>query len=149
MQANTPISPDPYLGPYLIGTVVTAIFFGMLCLQCCLFFRRTAELQEGWIKRALIASIWFLNAFNLFSLIWLCYAAMVTNFGDLRQLLYDAVNWKITVTLICTAWSNGIVQGWLVWRIWICSGKNRSIITLLGFGVVTTCCLITALAGKR
>ncbi|EKM50956.1 uncharacterized protein PHACADRAFT_262862 [Phanerochaete carnosa HHB-10118-sp] len=169
MQATPSISPDPYLGPYLIGTVVTAIFFGILCLQCYLFFRQSGELQEGCMKRALIASIWLLNAFNLFSLIWLCYSSMVTNFGDLQQFLYGAINWfvshepyplrilaqhgalyhrSIAAALLCTAWSKVIAQGWLSWHIWMCSGRNRSVCAVLGFGVVTTCCLSTALAGK-
>ncbi|GJE90590.1 hypothetical protein PsYK624_067340 [Phanerochaete sordida] len=55
---------DPLLGPFLIGTVVSAIFFGILSLQVHVYIRRTDKTRalrwDGW----LIPLIWCI--FNSF-----------------------------------------------------------------------------------
>ncbi|EKM50955.1 uncharacterized protein PHACADRAFT_212862 [Phanerochaete carnosa HHB-10118-sp] len=76
-NSNLRPSPGLYLGPFLIGTVVSAIFFGMLCLQCYVFFKQSGGLRKHPLARSLIAAIWLLSSFSLFSSIWTCYLAMI------------------------------------------------------------------------
>ncbi|GJE90535.1 hypothetical protein PsYK624_066760 [Phanerochaete sordida] len=142
------ISPHPYLGPFLIGTVACAILFGILSVQGHRYVRVSNELHKSRINRILVIIIWLLNALNLFAATWSCYVFMISHFGDLTGGILGRLPWSPIAMFACTALSNSLVQGWFVWRIWVFSKRNLLLTAALAFGVVTTCCLFLAIAGK-
>ncbi|EKM50911.1 uncharacterized protein PHACADRAFT_262800 [Phanerochaete carnosa HHB-10118-sp] len=147
MPASLSLLPGPSLGPFLIGTVVSAIFFGVLCLQCYIFLKQSGEKRRIPLGRSLISLIWFLNALNLFSSIWTCYLLMVTNFGNVEGLI-GAIPWSVTSFIMCTALSDCVVQGYFVWHIWTRSGNRQILTATLGSCVIITCCFLIALGSK-
>ncbi|GJE89381.1 hypothetical protein PsYK624_054810 [Phanerochaete sordida] len=147
-ELQGPRSPDPYLGPFLLGTVVTAISFGILCLQCFNFLQQSRRMRRSDRARVLIVLIWLLSALNVFSATWSCYLFMVTFFGNLASGVLGPIPWSVPTIIICSALSNSVVQGWFAWSIWSNFGKSRSLAVVLFLGVLTTCGFILAQGAK-
>ncbi|EKM52036.1 uncharacterized protein PHACADRAFT_212635 [Phanerochaete carnosa HHB-10118-sp] len=147
MSASPSLLIGPCLGPFLIGTMASAIFFGILCLQCYIFLKKSGELRRSPLARLLVSLIWILNAVNLFSSTWTCYLLLVTNFGNIDRLL-GPIPWGYISTIALTALSDCIVQGCFVWRIWTYSGNHRILTATLSFCVIVACGSLLALAGR-
>ncbi|GJE90592.1 hypothetical protein PsYK624_067360 [Phanerochaete sordida] len=143
------LSIDPFLGPFLIGTVVTSILFGILCLQVHIYTRRANKTRafrsSGWIVPLICL---FVNALNLFAETWSCYHFLVTCFGNLGRGIFGVAPWSFIANIVLTGLSNSIVQSWFLWRIWFRSGKHVVLVGLLGFGIIVTFGLMLALGSK-
>ncbi|GJE89384.1 hypothetical protein PsYK624_054840 [Phanerochaete sordida] len=119
-------APAPYVAPFLIGTVVSAIFFGVLSLQAFVFVQTPSPgLAPGRARaRLVVVLIWLLNALNLFSAAWSSYLFMVTYFGNLERLFTAAIPWSVVSIIVCGALSNCLVQSWFAWSIWTHYGRH-------------------------
>ncbi|GJE89403.1 hypothetical protein PsYK624_055030 [Phanerochaete sordida] len=143
-------APAPYVAPFLIGTVVFAIFFGVLSLQVFVFVQTPSPgLVPGPARpRGVVVLIWLLNALNLFSAAWSSYLFMVTYFGNLERLFTAAIPWSVVSIIVCGALSNCFVQSWFAWSIWTHYGRHPAVGALLAGGILLTLSFILALAGK-
>ncbi|GJE90594.1 hypothetical protein PsYK624_067380 [Phanerochaete sordida] len=142
------VSIDPLLGPFLIGTVVSAIFFGILCLQVHVYIRRSDRTHARRSSVWLIPLICLLlNALNLFASIWSCYYFMVTRFANVLGGVLGAAPWSFIANLMLTGISNSIVQSWFLWRIWLRS-RRIGLVGTLGFGILVTCGIVIALGSR-
>ncbi|GJE89390.1 hypothetical protein PsYK624_054900 [Phanerochaete sordida] len=143
-------APAPYVAPFLIGTVVSAIFFGVLSLQAFVFVQAQGPgLAPGRARpRVVVVLIWLLNALNLFSAAWSSYLFMVTYFGNLERLFTAAIPWSVVSIIVSGALSNCLVQSWFAWSVWTHYGRHPAVGALLAGGILLTLSFILALASK-
>ncbi|KIP05557.1 hypothetical protein PHLGIDRAFT_128816 [Phlebiopsis gigantea 11061_1 CR5-6] len=126
---------DSTLGVDVIGGYVTAILYGIFCLQCHIFFHGFG--REGQLLKSSVVLLWILNTFHLILIVHFNYWYMVTNFGNIF-VLQQHHPWSTPLFFLITPTTNLLVKSWFVHRVWILSGKNLLLTACLACGVIVS-----------
>ncbi|KAJ7166241.1 hypothetical protein C8R46DRAFT_94176 [Mycena filopes] len=131
------------LGPWLIGLVISAVVFGVTCLQVYLYYTKFCHRDTVFLK----TFVGVLTAIDLFNLVLIAasyYVTSINNFGDFEAI--SRVPWSLRAQIIVGHSLSTLVQMFYAFRIWTLSAKSiyvpLCIITLslgqLGFATGTT-----------
>ncbi|GJE88494.1 hypothetical protein PsYK624_045770 [Phanerochaete sordida] len=136
-----PVQPlpkfDDTFGAALVGGFLASILFGVLCVQCYLFFQRSHG--ETIHVKISIAFLLIFNIMHTICIIHSLYWFVVTNFMNALVLL-EAVPWSLPTTVLFTGLIDVTVQGWFTYRVWRLSDHNKlltlvlAVLTLVVFG---------------
>lgn len=108
------------LGPLLIGGLVSAMLYGISCLQTYNYFWRGAG--DGKYLKTFVAALWCIDTFEVFLNGHVMYWYFVTNFVNPLALLVPV--WSIVLHVSVTAISNFLVRIMFTWRVWRMSNGN-------------------------
>ncbi|KAF8310859.1 hypothetical protein DL93DRAFT_1564820 [Clavulina sp. PMI_390] len=94
------------LGAWLVCEIVSSILFGILTIQCALYFNRFRN--DNWGFKALVSVSWFLELLNQTFTLWWTYQVQVRNFGHLAaELKYG---WTLGATCSVMSFNAALVQ---------------------------------------
>ncbi|KAJ7576890.1 hypothetical protein C8J56DRAFT_1171185 [Mycena floridula] len=109
------------MGPCLIGTFLSCVFYGLTALQAIryfYFFRGTDNV--GLL--VLVAIIWFLNTFGVLANCFGMYFYLVLHAEDPLAIL--TINWSLSGSIISTVLVACLVQCSYAYRVWLLSYRN-------------------------
>ncbi|OCH85835.1 hypothetical protein OBBRIDRAFT_890908 [Obba rivulosa] len=113
------------LGPYLLGTILSSIIYGITCIQVYIYYRYNQ--RDSKALKITIGVLWVLDTLHqLFSIIAV-YDLAVTNFGNEAALGFPP--WSNMASIPPFALVEIIVKMIYVVRIWRSSGKNWYLVT--------------------
>lgn len=112
---------DNSLGAALIGTMISAIIYGITCLQIHLYYTKYSE-NDGRATKFLVGLLWVLDTLHMVLLTIMIYHYTVTNWGDLAVL--SRTTWSLEIGIIVVTLVASIVQCFFARRIWYLSEKN-------------------------
>lgn len=120
MPALIPV--DDTVGAAFIGTVLSAILFGVTCLQVYIYFTDHGKEDRTSLK-SLVAALWVIDAVHLALVTHLLYYYTIWNFGDYVALVKVVCSLEVQVGVadLLTI----IVQLFFAWRIYILSNNTN------------------------
>ncbi|EKM52816.1 uncharacterized protein PHACADRAFT_212026 [Phanerochaete carnosa HHB-10118-sp] len=148
-------------GVAMICAFFAAILYGVMCLQCYIFFHRFS--QEGRRVKCSVWLLWVMNTVHLAFLIHPLYTYMVTNFDNIAILiqipwcaslstsipfaalsfagsliwpLQEYLGWYCPFDFVQSARAKASYLSWYTYRIWIISDKNYCIVMPLFVGIL-------------
>jgi len=131
------------LGPYLIGTILSSIIYGVTCVQVYLYYRYNERDSKG--LKITIFILWILDTLHQIFSIIAVYTLAVTNFGNEAALGFPP--WSNMASIPPFALLEIIVKMIYVMRIWRSSGRKWYlvapiiILSLVEFFAVTIFCV--------
>jgi len=117
------------LGAAFIGNIVGAILFGITTLQAFIYFKTSPE--DRWSFKLLIGFLWLLGAIQIAFMTEGVYCYVVLNFNN--PTVIQNIPWAILSQVIITCLSDTIVRGIFARRIWLLSGRNKSLLFCIMF----------------
>ncbi|OCH85739.1 hypothetical protein OBBRIDRAFT_890988 [Obba rivulosa] len=112
------------LGPYLIGTILSSIIYGVTCVQVYIFFNYNKGSPKA--LKITIGILWILDTLHQIFSIIAVYDLAVTNFGNAAALGFPP--WSNMASIPPFAFLEFIVKMIYVERIWRSSGKKWSLV---------------------
>jgi len=127
------------LGAALLGTIISAVIYGITCLQTHLYYTKYTG-NDGRAMKFVVALVWVLDSFHLALITIMVYHYTVTNWGDL--LVLARTTWSLGLNIMIGNILTSIVQCFYARQIWRLSGKNWALtgtivllsLIQLGFG---------------
>ncbi|KAF8509860.1 hypothetical protein BU17DRAFT_55863, partial [Hysterangium stoloniferum] len=101
------------LGPILMGTIINVFFYGIMVVQCYLYFLWYKK-DRNWIK-AVVLLLLFLDTLSTIFDILMTYDYLVLSFGNFIAI--GIVNVGIAPYPLLTGITSWIVQSFFAWRI--------------------------------
>lgn len=80
LQALAAFNPHPTVGAYLIGCIVSSFLFGIVTLQCYIYFERFQS--DHWVLKTLVGIIWVLELAHTICVSAALYTMAVSNYAD-------------------------------------------------------------------
>ncbi|KDQ56861.1 hypothetical protein JAAARDRAFT_194810 [Jaapia argillacea MUCL 33604] len=111
---------DLSIGPILIGLMINVFLFGMMSLQCYLYF--TTFKTDKLRIRALVWFLFVCDFINTIFLIWVLYNYTITNFGDYEAITHG--NWQVGTSPFFNTVSATCVQSFFARRVYVLSQKR-------------------------
>jgi len=108
------------LGPYLIGTILSSIIYGVTCVQVYLYYNYNRGASR--FLKATIFFLWILDTLHQIFSIIAVYTLAVTNFGNEAALGFPP--WSNMASIPPFAFLEFIVKMIYVERIWRSSGRK-------------------------
>lgn len=136
-------TPGSIFGALILGGFATAILYGILCLQCFIFFEKFR--REPRLIKYSIWLLWVMNSVHLALIVYSIYWYTVTNFNN-EDVLLAPLPWSVPLVVLFTASTNLITQGWLTFRVWIMSQRNVFLTAVLAFSALVSWCFGMALS---
>ncbi|TFK81081.1 hypothetical protein K466DRAFT_604795 [Polyporus arcularius HHB13444] len=133
---------EAFFGGLLIEVFIACILFGITTLQTFIYFQKYQSDTRS--LRLFVAVTWVLEVVHTAFCIQLCYAYVITGFGDF--LGFGDINWGVGITVFTEVILSTLVQLFYVRRVWIMSNKNKLLtggilfftICRVGFGIGST-----------
>ncbi|KAH9942885.1 hypothetical protein B0H21DRAFT_506286 [Amylocystis lapponica] len=131
------------MGAAFVGFGVSSVCFGVLSLQCYIYFRRYP--MDRTFYKFLVAALWLLETGDEALVAHALYHYVVTNWGNLIVFVSPPV-WSLILQVTLGAFAGAIVKACFAMRVWRFSKHNiwmTGLILLLaasqmGFAVVYT-----------
>jgi hypothetical protein len=114
------IAIDNTFGACLIGTICSAVLYGVTCVQTWFYYTRYGN-DPLWIK-SLVLVCWICDTLHLICISHSVYYYLVSQY-NVPLALFDMV-WSILVEIFFNAIIGLLVQGFLTMRVWRLSGGN-------------------------
>ncbi|KAJ6488159.1 hypothetical protein C8R47DRAFT_1320543 [Mycena vitilis] len=108
-------------GAWLIGLIVSAVLFGVTCLQVYLYFTKHCTRDPAFVK-SFVALLLSLDTFHLALTSHVMYSATITNFGEYTQLVRPT--WSFPTSILIGFLLSVQVQLFYAFRIYIISNKQ-------------------------
>ncbi|KIM81812.1 hypothetical protein PILCRDRAFT_491229 [Piloderma croceum F 1598] len=130
---------DKFLGASLIGIIISAVIYGITCMQTYLYYTKYKR-NDRWTMKLVVALLWVLDSLHLVLIAIMIYYYTISNWGDVIVLI--RTTWSLEVEIVIAPAVAMIVQCFFAIRIWRYS-KNwvlAAIIVILsavqlGFGI--------------
>ncbi|KAI0034412.1 hypothetical protein K488DRAFT_45459 [Vararia minispora EC-137] len=128
------------MGAFYIGVVVSAVLYGMSCLQTYYYY--TEYPGDPIYMKALVGAVWALDTLHQALISHAVYIYLVKNFFN--PLILTTVIWSVVAEVMVNGVMALLVQGFFVLRIFKLSGRNLwlsvpvAAMSLAEFGVITT-----------
>ncbi|KAJ7724768.1 hypothetical protein B0H16DRAFT_1384752 [Mycena metata] len=132
---------DNFLGAWLIGLIVSSVFFGVTCLQVYLYFTKHSARDPVFLKTFVVLLL-ALDTLHLAFVSHSFYFATVTNFGDYVEL--GTAPWSLLVQMAVAVLLATCVQLFYAFRIYTLS--NKSLVLPVMIGVLAFADLALAIA---
>ncbi|ETW76848.1 hypothetical protein HETIRDRAFT_106236 [Heterobasidion irregulare TC 32-1] len=110
---------DSTTGALYIGGLLTAILYGITCVQSFIFFQRSK--YDSRTLQGTVWMLWFLDTLHLAFLSHALYWYLVTNYTNPAAL--GLIPWTVMAGIVVANISDCIVRDMFVWRVWRLSGK--------------------------
>ncbi|KAI4518807.1 hypothetical protein EV121DRAFT_286651 [Schizophyllum commune] len=112
----TPASPIPdvtaILGPILIGSAISWVFWGLLTMQAIQYY--VSYKRDRTPLKALVGVVWALDLIHAIVSFYAVYRCLVNDFGHLDPQHFLWVNGEFPPRAVVTI----LVQAFCFWRIW-------------------------------
>ncbi|KDQ52835.1 hypothetical protein JAAARDRAFT_80931 [Jaapia argillacea MUCL 33604] len=121
---------DLTIGPNLVGSILNVFLFGVMWMQCILYF--TTFKQD---KRGIRLLVWFLlvtDTVNSAFIVYALYVYTVANFGNMDAAQHPP--WSATIAPILTSIINVFVQGFFTHRVHVLTSV-RPLTVLICIGI--------------
>lgn len=118
---SVPATIDNTFGAVLLGGFVTAILYGITCLQCFIFFQTYTK--EDRLLKYNIWLLWILDTLHMVFVIHPIYWYLVTNFSN--PAVMGLLPWSIVGVELTASTSDTIVRAWFTYRVYMLSANNR------------------------
>ncbi|TDL30100.1 hypothetical protein BD410DRAFT_52443 [Rickenella mellea] len=139
-MVGPPITLDNTLGAALIGLVLATLLFGILTLQCYIYF--TDYPEDRRIVKGFIGFLWFFNGAHVAIIAAGIYHYLIKNFTDPAALRKP--NWAIILHVFLNSFIAWLVQLFFAWRVWGVSQRNKYLTAV----IVALACLQFAFGTK-
>jgi len=128
------------LGAGLMGVIISAMIYGITCLQTHLYYTKYSG-KDGGRMKFLVGLLWVVDTFHLVLVTTMIYHYTVTNWGDVVVLA--RTTWSLELNIMTGNILTLIVQCFYARQIWRLSGKNWALtgtivllsLIQLGFGI--------------
>jgi len=111
---------DEVIGATFIGCLVTAILYGVTCLQAVLFLLYSSSSMK-FIK-VLVLMITSLNTAHMALVSNFTYTLIVTDFGNVLKL--GTITWSLAASFLVSNASDTIIRVFFARRVWLLSGRS-------------------------
>ncbi|EJD50429.1 hypothetical protein AURDEDRAFT_182376 [Auricularia subglabra TFB-10046 SS5] len=136
MPALVPV--DNTLGAAFIGLVLSAVVFGVTCLQVYEYYTANAS-GDTKSLRYFVAILLVLDTLHLVLVTHTMYFFLVTNFGDYQRLA--RIVWSLEIQVGVADLITALVQGFFAFRIYLLSDRKNwwlpALVVLCGLGLVS------------
>jgi len=105
---------NPTFGAVFIGVLLAAVFYGITTLQTIFYYNNYRN--DRIMFKALVGTLWILDALSLIMVSYSLYTYLVTNYLNPLALAYT--NWGIGAEPIVTGLIAFIVHEFMIYRIW-------------------------------
>jgi len=112
---------DKFLGASLLGINISAVIYGITCLQLYLYCTKYSG-NDGWAMKFIVAFSWVLDTFHLVLLVIMFYHYAVTNWGDV--VVMSRTTWSLDIEVLTGTILTSVIQCFFARRVWLFSGKN-------------------------
>ncbi|KIP06228.1 hypothetical protein PHLGIDRAFT_19513 [Phlebiopsis gigantea 11061_1 CR5-6] len=139
--APVSVTHDNTYGAAFIGTVVSAILFGVVCAQTYTYLNRY-PLDRPFYK-ILVGVLWVLELVHSILVSHASYFYAITNWGNSLVLLFPPI-WSLCVQVILGAIAGAIVKICFAMRVWRFSNGNRlvtGVIIVLALAQLVVACI--------
>ncbi|KAL4250720.1 hypothetical protein ABKN59_005491 [Abortiporus biennis] len=123
-MAQTPVALpklDDTLGAVFVGVTVSAILYGITCLQTFAYFTESSK-KDRIVYRVLIGLLWILDGLQLAFTAHLLYYFVITNYFN--PVALTSSPWSAEAFNVVTNISDLIVRSILIDRIWRCGSAS-------------------------
>ncbi|TBU27838.1 hypothetical protein BD311DRAFT_865912 [Dichomitus squalens] len=104
------------IGVINIGVAMSAMVYGVTCIQTFQYYRSAKSKEDSLFIKALVPSLWFLDSVHQALVMHVSYFYLITNYANPAALL-QAV-WSIPSTIIVTGVIAFLADGFFLLRIW-------------------------------
>ncbi|TBU53298.1 hypothetical protein BD310DRAFT_981196 [Dichomitus squalens] len=104
------------IGVVNIGVAMSAMVYGVTCIQTFQYYRSAKSKEDSLFIKALVPSLWFLDSVHQALVMHVSYFYLITNYANPAALL-QAV-WSIPSTIIVTGVIAFLADGFFLLRIW-------------------------------
>ncbi|KDQ52832.1 hypothetical protein JAAARDRAFT_210307 [Jaapia argillacea MUCL 33604] len=121
---------DLTIGPTLVGSILNVFLFGVMWMQCILYF--TTFKQD---KRGIRLLVWFLlvtDTVNSAFIVYVLYLYTITNFGNIDAAQHQT--WPATIAPFLTSIISVFVQGFFTHRVHVLTSV-RPLVVLICIGI--------------
>jgi len=113
-------SLDNTLGAFLIGVLISAILYGVTCVQTLYYFRRYPS--DPWYIKLLVATVLASDTVHQALITHSLYTYLITDFGALQDL--GLLVWSLIVEVLFNGFTALMVQCFLAMRVYRLSNKS-------------------------
>ncbi|KAL4249314.1 hypothetical protein ABKN59_007023 [Abortiporus biennis] len=132
------------IGALFIGTIITAIFYGVTCDQAFTYFIQSKR-RDTWILQSLVALLWILNTIDIGFIAHIVYYYTIKNYDNSAALLSET--WTAPGFNVLANVNDLFIRGIFIYRVWKLS-KNLPVTIILWFGNISISALGFALAAR-
>ncbi|TDL26580.1 hypothetical protein BD410DRAFT_526112 [Rickenella mellea] len=116
-------------GALLVGLIIATWLFGCLCVQTYSYFQTYTT--DGAYRKALVSTLFALNAFDLALWANTMYYWLILNFTDISK--QGDNNWSLDVYQFSNTFISWACQMFFAWRVWRISQSNYLITGVIIF----------------
>jgi len=132
------------LGTAFMGSLLTAVLFGVTCMQALSYARRCRS-----DNTILVATVLFLIVLDLVHtgfVAHLVYTFVVTDFNDILRL--EVLPWSLASSVLLHLLSDTIIRAFFIRRIWFLSKRNHVVTGSLGLLLILSFAFVLLLEVK-
>ncbi|KAG1813404.1 hypothetical protein EV424DRAFT_64540 [Suillus variegatus] len=107
-------------GAFLIGVVVSAVLYGVTCVQTWYYFSR--YFSDPWHHKLLVGAVFVSDTTHQALITHTLYTYLVTDFGNASDL--EKIVWSLLVEVLFNGFTGFMVQSFLAKRVYHLSNKN-------------------------
>lgn len=117
----------PTLGVTYLGTIASAILYGVTNVQTYLYYKRNKD--DPRVLKMIVSILWVLDSLHQAFITHAFYTYSVTDFDNPVALI--APEWSVMAHVFVASTSDTIVRGLFCQRVYLLSGRNWLITTLI------------------
>ncbi|CAL1703788.1 unnamed protein product [Somion occarium] len=125
-------APTPSISELMGGMVMTIcislIFYGVTTAQAYVYYLNSKR-DSPWIK-TLVASVWIFETIHTAVVLRFLYYMVIISFGNPQSLAL--IDWSLGVMCVSEVLILALVEGFYIYRIWICTIGLISTLDLIG-----------------
>ncbi|KLO19744.1 hypothetical protein SCHPADRAFT_992673, partial [Schizopora paradoxa] len=122
---------DESIGSAFVGCLLTAIFYGVTCLQAVKYF--TSGPPDGRFVKSLVLAILLLDTLHMALVSHFVYTLIVKDFGNLLSI--HLAPWSLGSSFLVSLVSDTVVRLFFARKVWCLSGKNVPLMLLLSIPI--------------
>lgn len=111
---------DDSFGAFLVGVVVSAMLYGVTCVQTWYYFSR--YFSDPWHVRLLVSAVFISDSIHQALITHTVYTYLVTDFGNVSEL--EKLVWSLSVEVLFNGFTGLMVQSFFTMRLYRLSKKN-------------------------
>ncbi|EIN08235.1 hypothetical protein PUNSTDRAFT_143881 [Punctularia strigosozonata HHB-11173 SS5] len=111
---------DNTLGAMFIGVLLSAILYGISCLQ--MWHYMDTFRKDPWYLKMLVSGVFFCDTVHQALISHTVYYYLISNFDN--PIALNSIVWSLVTEVLFTGFTALMVQGFFTYRIWRLSHKN-------------------------
>ncbi|KAG2119080.1 uncharacterized protein F5147DRAFT_603244 [Suillus discolor] len=111
---------DNTFGAFLIGVVISAVLYGVTCVQTWYYFSR--YFSDPWHHKLIVGAVFVSDSTHQALITHVVYTYLVTDFCNASDL--EKIVWSLSVEILFNGFTGFMVQSFLAKRVYHLSNKN-------------------------